>query len=81
MKQFLDPYIKKKSQKSNELFQYFPNTDIPLPSEIEISESGTCNRKCSFCPRSAEDFHDIKEFINTDLISKSAAVHSSVFAT
>ncbi len=70
MKKFIDPYIKKKSQKSNELFQYFPDTNIPLPSEIEISESGTCNRKCSFCPRSAEDFLDVKEFINTNLILK-----------
>ena len=24
---------------------------LPLPTEIEISESGTCNRKCSFCPK------------------------------
>ena len=33
----------KKNQKSNELFQCFPKTSIPLPSEVEISESGTCN--------------------------------------
>lgn len=70
MKKFIDPYIEKKSHKSNELFQYFPDTNIPLPSEIEISESGTCNRKCSFCPRSAENFLDVKEFINTNLILK-----------
>ncbi len=43
---------------------------LPLPSEIEISESGTCNRSCSFCPRSAPDFIDKKEFISNDLISK-----------
>jgi len=41
-----------------------------LPSVIEISESGTCNRKCSFCPRSAPDFKDVKEFISEDLIIK-----------
>jgi len=67
---FIDPYIKVKSKKSNEVFQLFPNTNIPMPSEIEISESGTCNRKCSFCPRSASDFKDIKEFIPTDLFIK-----------
>ena len=69
-KKFIDPYIKVKSKKSNEVFQLFPNTNIPMPSEIEISESGTCNRKCSFCPRSAPDYKDIKEFIPTELIVK-----------
>jgi len=67
---FIDPYIKTKSKKSNEVFQLFPNTKIPMPSEIEISESGTCNRKCSFCPRSAPGFKDIKEFISTELFTK-----------
>ncbi len=70
MKKFIDPYIKNKSKKSNEVFQFFPGTNLPLPSEIEISESGTCNRKCSFCPRSADDYEDIKEFIPTHLITK-----------
>lgn len=40
---------------------------LPLPTEIEISESGTCNRKCSFCPRSGPDFLDKKEFISNKL--------------
>ena len=43
---------------------------LPLPTEIEISESGTCNRKCSFCPRSAKDFIDKKEFIKNELHEK-----------
>ena len=30
---------------------------LPLPTEIEISK-GTCNRSCSFCPRSAPGFED-----------------------
>ena len=67
---FIDPYIGTKSKKSNEVFQFFPNSNIPLPSEFEISESGTCNRKCSFCPRSAKDFKDVKDFISTELIKK-----------
>ena len=41
-----------------------------MPSIVEISESGTCNRKCSFCPRSAPNFLDIKEFVSEDLINK-----------
>jgi len=69
-KKFIDPYLKLKSKKSNEVFQFFPDTNIPLPSEFEISESGTCNRKCSFCPRSAIEYKDVKEFIKTDLIKK-----------
>jgi radical SAM protein with 4Fe4S-binding SPASM domain len=43
---------------------------LPLPTEIEISESGTCNRTCSFCPRSAKDFVDKKEFIDDILHQK-----------
>ena len=48
---FIDPVIKKKA-KDIENIQYTKD-GLPLPSIIEISESGTCNRKCSFCPRSA----------------------------
>jgi radical SAM protein with 4Fe4S-binding SPASM domain len=43
---------------------------LPLPTEIEISESGTCNRSCSFCPRSAPGFEDKKEFISNILHEK-----------
>ena len=43
---------------------------IPLPAEVEISESGTCNRTCSFCPRSAPGFEDKKEFLKTELFEK-----------
>lgn len=66
-KKFIDPLIKRKKAITNEV-QFYGK--IPLPSVIEISESGTCNRKCSFCPRSAPDFKDIKEFIPTILIEK-----------
>ena len=60
-KQFIDPLIKRKANLTKNV-QYY--NDLPLPSVVEISESGTCNRKCSFCPRSAPDFEDIKEFID-----------------
>ena len=66
-KKFIDPLIKRKANLTKNI-QYYNN--VPLPSVIEISESGTCNRKCSFCPRSAPDFKDIKEFISEDLIIK-----------
>ena len=67
MKKFIDPNIPTKSKKIDQTFQYLPNTTIPLPSEVEISESGTCNRVCSFCPRSDPEYKDIKEFISNSL--------------
>jgi radical SAM protein with 4Fe4S-binding SPASM domain len=72
MKKFIDSNLKFKKQSVREKMQFylFKNKKLPLPTEIEISESGTCNRKCSFCPRSAPDFQDIKEFISEDLVNK-----------
>ena len=67
---FYDPNIPIKNNKSEENFQLIEGTNIPLPSEVEISESGTCNRKCSFCPRSSPEWVDKKEFIETSLHSK-----------
>ena len=69
-KDFIDPYVKTKRRKSNENLQFLKNTNIPLPSEIEISESGTCNRSCVFCPRSDHDYVDKKEFISNYLHNK-----------
>ena len=74
MKKFLDSNIKFKNQTVTERMQLFnyKNKEFPLPTEIEISESGTCNRKCSFCPRSTDGFEDIKEFISKELVNKIA---------
>lgn len=71
-KKFLDPNIKNKSKMVEDKIQFFDyaGVKLPLPTEIEISESGTCNRSCSFCPRSAKDFVDKKEFITNDLHEK-----------
>lgn len=71
---FLDPNIANKKKNIENRIQMFnyQNKEFPLPTEIEISESGTCNRKCSFCPRSAPDFEDKKEFISHELIIKVA---------
>ena len=67
---FLDPSIERKKKLTNENFQLIKDTSIPLPSEVEISESGICNRKCSFCPRSDPSYEDINEFIDSNLHSK-----------
>ena len=67
---FFDPQITVKKKLVNEKFQYLSGTKMPLPSEVEISESGTCNRKCSFCPRSDPNYLDIKEFIKPALHEK-----------
>ena len=49
-KKFIDPLIKRKAEITKKIQFYKKN--IPLPSVVEISESGTCNRTCSFCPKS-----------------------------
>ena len=67
---FFDPEITQKKKLVDNKFQLVPGTNIPLPSEVEISESGTCNRVCSFCPRSDPNYLDIKEFINSELHKK-----------
>jgi radical SAM protein with 4Fe4S-binding SPASM domain len=67
---FFDPEITHKKKLVDNKFQLVPGTNIPLPSEVEISESGTCNRVCSFCPRSDPNYLDIKEFINPELHKK-----------
>ena len=69
---FLDTNIKNKSKTVEDKIQLIRHNGVllPLPTEIEISESGTCNRTCSFCPRSASDFIDKKEFISNSLHKK-----------
>ena len=65
---FLDPAISRKSEIVNEALHLVDGW--PLPSVVEISESGTCNRKCVFCPRSDPGYQDKKEFIDPWLIRK-----------
>ena len=71
-KKFLDSNIKYKNETVENRIQLYKYQDkeFPLPTEIEISESGICNRKCNFCPRSAPNFKEVKEFISEDLIMK-----------
>lgn len=41
-----------------------------MPSVIEISNSGMCNRKCIFCPRSDPNYDHVNEFIDIRLHNK-----------
>ena len=68
-KKFIDPNIKNKliTVESRIQLVNFNDKLLPLPTEIEISESGICNRKCSFCPRSDPNFVHKKEFISNKL--------------
>jgi len=66
---FFDPAIPRKSGHVSKAFSV-STAGVPLPSVVELSESGTCNRKCAFCPRSAPDYQDIKEFIDPGLVEK-----------
>lgn len=67
---FYDTSIDRKSQLVDNSRQAPKRVEWPLPGVVEISESGTCNRKCSFCPRSAPDYVDVKEFIDPHIIEK-----------
>ena len=69
---FIDTNIVNKSKTVEDNIQLIEHNGkmLPLPTEIEISESGTCNRTCSFCPRSDPKFEDKKEFINNKLHEK-----------
>jgi len=67
---YFDPSIKRKKKLSDDNFQLIKSKKIPLPSEIEISESGLCNRKCSFCPRSDPNYNHVNEFISKELHKK-----------
>ena len=69
-KKFIDPNIKRKSDIIQNSLQFHKDKKIPLFSLVEISDSGTCNRSCSFCPRSDENWikkFDSKEFIKPQL--------------
>jgi len=68
-KLYLDPNIDRKSKIISKSFSLYKNK-FPLPSLIEISNSGVCNRECSFCPRSDPEYNHKEEFINNELHDK-----------
>ena len=43
---------------------------MPLPAIIEVSNSGVCNRECSFCPRSDPNYNHVNEFFSNELHDK-----------
>ena len=65
---YVDKNIKRKSKIVRDTLQFIKGSKIPLPSVIEISDSGTCNRSCVFCPRSDPTW--MKEFDNIEFIKK-----------
>ena len=66
----IDKNIPRKKQITKDRLQFLENSKIPLMSVVEISNSGVCNRKCSFCPRSDPNYPDINEFISKELHHK-----------
>ena len=68
-KKYLDPNINTKSKIIDDSFKLIEN-NIPLPASVEISNSGVCNRECSFCPRSDPEYKDVNEFISDQLHEK-----------
>ena len=48
-----------------------------LPSIIEFSTSGLCNRKCFFCPRSAPDYEHVNGHLSTENVEKISVELSS----
>ena len=66
----IDKNIPRKEKITRDRLQFVPGTKIPLMSVVEISNSGMCNRKCSFCPRSDPNYPDINEFISNKLHKK-----------
>jgi len=65
---FIDPAIGRKAELVHDSLVLIDG--MPMPSVVEISESGTCNRVCSFCPRSDPGYIDRKEFIEVKLLLK-----------
>ena len=64
-----DKNIPRKNKITEDRLDFYSEKN-PLMSVVEISNSGMCNRKCSFCPRSDPDYPDVNEFISNDLHTK-----------
>ena len=66
---FLDPNIARKSKIYNASFKLM-DQGVPVPAIIEVSNSGVCNRECSFCPRSDPNYNHVNEFFSNELHDK-----------
>ena len=67
---FFDQNITRRASITDSKFNFFRGTNTLMPSVFEISNSGICNRKCSFCPRSDPKYPHKKEFIDDSLHEK-----------
>ena len=67
---FFDENISRRNEITDRKIIFFKDSDIPMPSIFEISNSGMCNRKCSFCPRSDPAYKHTNEFISQKLHDK-----------
>jgi MoaA/NifB/PqqE/SkfB family radical SAM enzyme len=66
---FFDPAILRKSVIVDKGFA-LGDENLPLPSIVELSPSGTCNRTCDFCPRSDPSYPEVEEFMPIELTEK-----------
>jgi len=67
---FFDQNIVRRGEITDNGIHFFKGTNIPMPSIFEISNSGMCNRKCAFCPRSDPNYNHVNEFISQELHDK-----------
>ena len=74
---FFDPAILRKSALVDSGFT-LSNSNLPLPSIVELSPSGTCNRVCDFCPRSDPAYPNDKSFMPMELLEKLTTELSAV---
>ena len=69
----IDKNIPRKEKIVKDRIQFYNKSKNPLMSVVEISNSGVCNRSCSFCPRSDPEYREVNEFI-------SKALHTKIFS-
>ena len=62
--------VDKNVARKNKIINSSEKNNIFVPSVIEFSASGLCNRKCIFCPRSAPDYKHVSSHISHEYISK-----------
>ena len=68
LSRFVDPGIARKKTIIESSLDY--NRDFVVPAQIEISESGICNRTCVFCPKSDPNYPNEAKFIDPMLVEK-----------
>mgnify|MGYP001197995880 CR=1 FL=1 len=62
--------IDKNVARKREIINLSDTSNKFVPTVIEFSTSGLCNRKCIFCPRSAPDYKHVNSHMSHEYISK-----------